>query len=70
MKDIKIQESIDKKMTAIIALLAAMLEDSNVDKKRKVEFVLSDVGFLPSEIAKMLGKKPDTVVKIIKRAKK
>ena len=69
MKDAKIQESIDKKMTAIIALLVTILENTEGDRKRKVEFVLSDVGFSPSEIAKMIGKKPDTVIKTIKRSK-
>ena len=70
MKDLDIQKSIEKKMTAVVALLAAIIEDSGMEEKRKVEIILSDVGLSPSEIARMVGKKPDTVIKTIKRLKK
>ena len=70
MKDADIQKSIEKKLTAVVALLAAIIGRQEKEGQRKVEFVLSDVGFTPSEIARMIGKKVDTVIKTIKRGEK
>ncbi len=70
MNDLKIQESTEKKLSAIVALLAAYMEEPETQKRRKVETILSDVGLSNADIANMVGKKTDTVKKIIKRAKK
>lgn len=70
MKESEYQQSIDDKMTAIVALLAALLEVQQVEGSRKIEVILADSGLSAATIAKMLGKKTDTVFKAITRAKK
>jgi DNA-directed RNA polymerase specialized sigma24 family protein len=70
MKESEYQQRIDDKMTAIVALLAALLEAQQVEGGRKIEVILADSGLPAATIAKMLGKKADTVFKAITRAKK
>ena len=70
MKEKEFQQSIDEKMTAIVALLAALLEGQQTEEGRRVEVILADSGLSAASIARLLGKKPDTVFKAITRAKK
>lgn len=69
MKDTEIQHSIERKLSALVALLAAFMENPELESRRKVEIILSDAEFGPAEIGRIVGKKTDTVIKTIKRAK-
>ena len=66
----EMEKSVDEKLSAIIALLAALVEKGSGEEARRVEIILSNAGLSPTRIARLLGKKPDTVIKIIKRAPK
>jgi len=60
----------DEKLGALISLLAYVVErDLDPDKKEKVEIVLKNSGLSPTKIAQLLGKKPNTVMKVINRSK-
>ncbi len=61
-------------LAGILALLAADRDDklrevTSSDARRRTEVVLADAGLSPSEIGKVLNKKPNTVAKIIQRAR-
>jgi len=70
MKEKEFQQSVDDKMTAIVALLAALVEERQSEDGRRVEIILADSGLSAASIARLLGKKTDTVFKAITRAKK
>lgn len=63
-------QNFDDKLSAIIALLAALVEKREGIDVQRVELILNSAGLAPSKIAKLLGKKPDTVIKTINRGKK
>ncbi len=70
MDDLNALRSIDEKLGALIALIAYQVEHaSDPSKKERVEIILNNAGLAPSRIAKLLGKKSDTVVKAINRKK-
>ena len=70
MDDLNVLKNIDEKLGAVIALIAYQVEHaSDPDRKERVEIILNNAGLPPSRIAKLLGKKPDTVVKAINRKK-
>lgn len=64
----------EQTMAGILAMLAVMREDTLAQGKdaepRKTEVVLSDAGIPNPQIATLLGKKLDTVQKIILRTRK
>lgn len=66
MDDSQILKSIDKKLSALIALSALALADGNA----KIEVVLHNAGLENSEIAKITGKKLTAVQKAVQRSKK
>lgn len=62
-------------MIGVLALLAAERDDrlalkerSNVEL-RKTEVILADAGLSPTQIGKILAKKPNSVAKTISRAR-
>jgi len=71
MDNTDILKSIDDKLSAVIALLSYQL-DTTKEERPKSEVILSlaNSTLNPTKIAKILGKKPDTVIKSINRAKK
>ena len=68
--DNELLKSIDSKLTAIIALMACYM-DTPENKRPAPEMIIanSGSGLNPTNIAKILGKKPDTVIKAINRGK-
>lgn len=66
MDDSQILKSIDKKLSALIALSALALADGST----KIEIVLHNAGLENSEIAKITGKKLAAVQKAVQRSKK
>ena len=72
MNDQKILESIDEKLTAVVVMLAHSMELISKDsiKAEKIEVLLAEVGLSPTKIARLIGKKPDTVMKALKRKNK
>ncbi len=67
MIDFNSERGVEEKLAAIVALLAALVEKQPGEKTKRVEIILSDAGLSPTKIARLLGKKPDTVIKTIKR---
>lgn len=70
MEELKTLKNIDKKLSAIIAILAFSIID-NVREKEKItpERILYNIGLDNKEIAQILNRKVNTVQKIIKRLK-
>lgn len=68
MDDSKTLKNIEKRLSAVIALLALSLPKT--DENTKVEVLLKKVGLEISEIALMLGKNEPAVRKAIERANK
>jgi len=64
----KVLQSIDKKLSALIALSARIVFKE--DKEEKPEVVLSAAGLENTEIAKILGKALPAVQKTLQRAKR
>jgi DNA-directed RNA polymerase specialized sigma24 family protein len=61
-------------LAGILALLAADRDDrlrdpNSSERARRTELVLADAGLTPQEISKVLNKKPNTVAKMISRAR-
>ena len=67
MDDSKTLKSIEKKLTALLALTALFL--SGKGKDVKLEILLKGAGLEVTEIAKVLGKNEQAVRKMIMRAK-
>jgi hypothetical protein len=64
-------KSIDDKLSAIIALLSYNMDMTKEERpKSEVIISLAESSLNPTKIAKILGKKPDTVIKMVNRAKK
>jgi DNA-directed RNA polymerase specialized sigma24 family protein len=67
--------SVEQVMAGILAMLVAEREDrlATLSKEkvelRKTELILSDAGLSANQIAGVLGKKPNTVVKTLSRAR-
>ncbi len=71
MDDTKTLKSIDKKLSALIALQALSIFGTSTEKSQaKPEAILSDAGLESAEIALLLGKNAGAVRKAIQRAKK
>ena len=71
MDDSQTLKSIEKKLSALIALTAlSTFGTAEEGSKIKPEVVLSNAGLENSEIAKILGKNLTAVQKTIQRAKK
>jgi hypothetical protein len=68
MDDSKTLESIDKKLSALIALSA--IQSFGKDGEIKAEVVLSMAGLETNEIARVLGKALPAVQKTLQRAKR
>jgi DNA-directed RNA polymerase specialized sigma24 family protein len=69
------QLSLEKAMAGALAMLAAARDDEATpnrkpEERRKTEVILADAGIAVVQIAQILGKKPNTVSKIITRARK
>lgn len=71
MTDSNIFKSIDRKLSAILAVILK-LSSKDLDKAggKKIEFVLSEIGLEPKEIAVLLGKNIGAVHKVIQRSRK
>lgn len=69
MDDKNFLKNIDEKLSALIALQAYSM-DTSADERPRVETILHGAGLSPSNIARILGKKADTVIKAINRSKK
>jgi hypothetical protein len=70
MDDLNILRSIDEKLGALIALVAYQVEHaSDPERNERVEIILNNAGLPPTKVANLLGKKPNTVIKTIKRNK-
>lgn len=67
MSDSKTLSSIEKKLSALLALTALSVSDNG--KGVKLEVLLKRAGLETAEIAKILGKKEQAVRKMIMRAK-
>lgn len=62
--------TVEQLLAAQLAILVADREDRlRESDPQKTELVLHSAGFEVPEIATLLGKKPDTVRKVIQRAK-
>lgn len=71
MDDSQILKSIDKKLSALIALTTlSILGTAEERSKIKPEILLSNAGLENAEVAKILGKTLAAVQKTIQRAKK
>jgi sulfur carrier protein ThiS len=74
MDEIELLKNIDKKLSAIIALIIqdGYKKSEEADKKlpQKVEILLAELGFNAPEIARLLNKKVSAVQKAIQRARK
>lgn len=57
-------------LVGVLALLIAQREDVEAADRRKTEVVLSDAGMSPTQIGRLLGKRPDAVRMAISRARK
>jgi DNA-directed RNA polymerase specialized sigma24 family protein len=58
-------------LVGVLALLIAQREEAgDTTPKRRTELVLADAGFSPSQIARLVGKRPDAVRMAIARARK
>lgn len=69
------QLSLEQAMAGVLAMLAAARDDEAApnrkpEERRKTEVILADAGIAVVQIAQILGKKPNTVSKIIARARK
>lgn len=70
MDDLSVLKNIDEKLRALIILTAYSIElGIDPGKQQKTEVLLKNAGFPPAQIAKLVGKKLDTVLKIINRNK-
>ncbi len=71
MDDTKTFQNIEKKLTAILALLVEEREHKTYTKDlNKIEVVLNNLGFSSSEIANIIQKNQVAVIKSLQRAKK
>ena len=70
MDDSQILKSIDKKLSALIALSALSLVGGEEKANTKIEVLLNSAGLDNAEIAKITGKKLAAVQKAVQRAKK
>lgn len=65
---------LEQALVGILALLAAarddrVTSDPGPTNSRRTELILSDVGLTTSQIAVVVGKKPNTVSKLLSRAR-
>jgi hypothetical protein len=70
MNDLETLRNIDKKLSALIALVSINLGDEEMRTNTKIEVVLHNSGLDNSEIAKITGKKLAAIQKALQRAKK
>jgi DNA-directed RNA polymerase specialized sigma24 family protein len=71
MDDSEVLKSIDKKLSALLALTALGTLATDAERVSvKPELMLNKAGLSAEEISKILGKKPDAVRKAIQRAGK
>lgn len=68
--DPKVQVSVERALTGILALMAASRDDANEGAstdRRPTEVILDDIGFTLSEISLVTGRKYETVRTTIRR---
>ncbi len=71
MNDTNTLENIEKRLSAILALMIEERErKSNNQDKEKIEVILKRLGLSTNEIAVLLQKNPGAVKKSLQRAKK
>jgi heterodisulfide reductase subunit A-like polyferredoxin len=76
MNEIEIFKTIEKNLNTILLLLlearesSAWVENNKKGHIKKIESLLSQAGYKPSEIAKLLGKNVEAVKKTLQRSKK